>query len=292
MLSVLLKILAVIGIAILVLLGIVLTLILIVLFVPITYKIQGCFSEEKKEALGKINWLFGILRLDVAYSGELKYQLKLLHFDLTGLLTGKKNKSTSSSTQEPVSSDYIHITPSEEASCNSVTSVSSEATDKEEDAAEIPSEEKVSFLQKAENLVFKFKDIYAKIKNIWENISYYIALLQEDDTKNLLSHCCTVLIKVLKSIRPKKLKLDLLFGFDSPDTTGKIFGLLCMLYPCYGDDIHIVPDFDRKVLSGDIFCKGRIYICVLVFNALRILFDKKLYKVIRKLKNGGKQNGR
>jgi len=261
MLSVLLKILAVLGIILLILLGLLLFLLLIVLFVPITYRIAGQIDERQKKASVKVNWFFGILRFTLEYSEKISWKLKLLWFDLTGKVSN-----------EPA--------------------VSKESPKGFEGFIEEDTQNK-SLAEKINDVLLKIRSIFAKIKDIWSNISYYLGILQEEDTKDLISHCAKVIGSILKSIRPGKIKINAVMGFESPDTTGKIYGLLCMLYPYYGDNIHITPDFQNKVLDGTLFIKGRIYICVLIWNALRILLDRKLFKVIHKLKNGGKhKNGR
>ena len=58
MLSVLLKILAVIGIILLVILGIILLILLTVLFVPITYRLCGEINDAHKKANLRANWLW------------------------------------------------------------------------------------------------------------------------------------------------------------------------------------------------------------------------------------------
>lgn len=291
MLSVLLKILAVIGIIILVLLGIVLFLILIVLFVPITYKIRGHISEKEGAVSVKARWFFGIIRFTLDYTGQLTYGLKVLWFDLTGLRKGKPKDA-------PAKKDtVVQIGSGTSTSKNiydTLVQTKSQAPDSEPlDVTE--NSEKLKAAEKpeaTEKIIFKIQSICAKIKDILKNISYYINLLKEDDTKHVLSHCLRVILNIVKSIHPKKLKLEAIIGFDSPDTTGKIYGALCMLYPYYGDNIHIEPDFENKVLRGEVSCSGRILIWALLINALRILLDKKFFKVIHKLKNGGNRNGR
>ena len=243
MLSVLLKILAVIGIILLVILGIILLILLTVLFVPITYRLFGEINDAHKKANVRANWLWGVLRFNLDYSENLTWKLKILWFDLTEAV--KKNSQVSGETSPPDETAVPH--------------------------AKEP----------------------AKVQETCEKITYYLNVLQETDTKDLILNCFGVTGKILKSIRPRKLKVEAVIGFDSPDTTGKIYGLLCMLYPYYGNDIHITPDFENKIMEGKLLVSGRIYICVLLWNALRILLNRKLFKVIHKFKNGGKsKNGR
>jgi len=270
MLSVLLKILAVLGTILLVLLGILLFLLLMVLFIPITYRITGQIDECHKETSVEAYGLLGILRFTLMYSEKVSWKLKVLWFDLTDMVKKKPVISVEK--------------PDDKGGSGTIPKSTTEQTlgNTPEQASD-----------KTNNFIGKIQSIFAKIKDIWDNISYYIELLQEEDTKTLITHCFHVSGGFLKHIRPRKMKVKAVIGFDNPDTTGKIYGFLCMLYPYYGNDIHIIPDFENKVLEVDLFIRGRIYICTLLWHGLRILLHKKLFKVIHKFKNGGKhKNGR
>lgn len=259
MLSVLLKIFAVLGIILLVVLGIIIFALMIVLFVPITYRITAQIDKEHKEAAAKVNWLFGIVRLRLNYTDSLTWKMYILWFDLTGNISKKKVQ-----TEKQVPDT------------------------KEQTEKQVPEEN----AQTAKNDDSQ-ASVLERVKEIWAMITHYIEVLKEEDTKDLISHFFGVVGTILKRIRPRKLEADVIFGFDSPDITGKIYGLLCMLYPYYGNDIHITPDFENTVIVGKVFSRGRVHIYVLLWNALRLLVNKKLFKVIHKFKNGGKgKNGR
>ena len=81
------------------------------------------------------------------------------------------------------------------------------------------------------------------------------------------------------------------FGFESPDTTGKMYGYYCMAIPTIGEYIRIEPEFEEKILEADCVIKGKITIFVILINGLKIYFDKRLQKLITKLRDGGKKNG-
>ena len=237
-----------------------------------------------------------MLRFKLQYSTELNWQLKLLWFDLKPLLKAKNTTPKSSenvnTTTEPTTEntqvDEPIQTPTSQAESQTISPIDKSA----QETTDIPPEDDEPAVPK-KSLGEKIEDIKEKISGIWEKVSYYIDLLQQNDTKYLIAHILKVLGKILKSIRPRKLKINAIFGFESPDTTGKIYGFTCMLYPYYGKDIHIIPDFERSVIQGDVYIRGRIFIIVLVVNALKILLDRKLYKVIHKLKHGGNnKNGR
>ena len=71
MIHILLLIAKVLGILILILVGLLLSAALLVLFVPVRYRIQG-FWKEERAGEGKISWLFGAVSLQAGYGGTKK----------------------------------------------------------------------------------------------------------------------------------------------------------------------------------------------------------------------------
>lgn len=140
-------------------------------------------------------------------------------------------------------------------------------------------------LEKFQKIKYTICGIYDKIKEIWKNISYYSALLQEENTKQLYGYACQRLTKILKNIRPRRIRADILFGTGSPDTTGYVFGLYCMFYPALGAGCVVTPDFERAVLEGRLEISGHITLFVLGVNLARLMLDKRLRLFISKLKN-------
>lgn len=137
---------------------------------------------------------------------------------------------------------------------------------------------------KIEKIKNTFRTVYDKIREIWENISYYIDLVQEEEIRLLLSDSLRSLGKILKSIRPRRIRGDIRFGTGSPDTTGYVYGGYCMLSPIWTRELGVTPDFEEKVLEGKFDISGRITLWVLLVNGL------KMYKLIRRLKAAKKQS--
>lgn len=148
------------------------------------------------------------------------------------------------------------------------------------------------FFKKFQNIKYTISGIYDKIKEIWKNISYYAALLQEENTRRLYVYAKQRIVKILKNIRPRHIRADILFGTGSPDTTGYVFGIYCMLYPVLGAKVLVTPDFERAVLEGRFDISGHITLFVLGVNLIRLMLDKKLRLFFRKLKKGAEGQGK
>lgn len=140
--------------------------------------------------------------------------------------------------------------------------------------------------EKFEKIKFTICSAYDKIKKIWENISYYVFLLQEEETHLLFYHAMKRIGRVFRHIRPRKLRVNVLFGTEAPDTTGYAFGVYGMFSPMLGPGVIVTPDFERAILEGDFDATGTITSVVLVWHFLRVILDKKLWRFIDKLKKG------
>lgn len=304
MLSVMLKILSILGIILLVLLGIALLLLLILLLYPVSYKAHGEKSADSSDLSVKVNWLFGLIRIRYVYPIPGKLTVKILwHTIFTsgnekkdnkddgetdGNSTGSENEGKSEAQDKAETDGNTDFSGNQETDQSREKTIDAENTGNIDSLSDIKTDEIRFFDKKIAKIKYTIRNIYDKIKEIWENIAYYINLLREEETKQLFSHVCFCIGKVWKHIRPRHLKADVIFGTGSPDTTGYCMGVYGMLSPSLGQTVSVVPDFTDKVLKGTFSVSGHIVPVVLLINICKILLDKKLMKFIKKLKAGRK----
>ena len=298
MLSVFGEILTILGILLLCLLGLAVLVLLLLLFYPVTYRITAKKDAKQISVRAGASWLLGFLRVSCCYPEPGKVLVKLLPFTVfdsssagqpatpeggtssAGRSSAADSRAETGDTEEKkqekgqadVSVDQSHRKPNDDPE--------SEKAD-----AGAPSQENKKF----KKIKYTICSIYDKIKNIWENISYYIELLQEEETRQLFSHATFRLGRILKNIRPKKIRGRILFGTGSPDTTGYAYGIYGMISPVLGYKLLVTPDFSRAVLEGDVYIAGHITVFTILWNSLRVLLDKKLRRFIRKIKSGRKR---
>ena len=311
MLSVLLLILKIIGITIAVILGLILLLVLIVLFVAVKYKGIAVKQGNDIRAGFKVTWLFHIVSVKVNFEDkELRYYVKIFGVQMIP----KKVKEKSQDTIKDVVNNEDTTALDENVDNNSLAKPAEEQTSEEQKSEEQTSEEQMidknqtedkpadenppenpvdgkksvfrKIIDKIRNIKYTIKSIYDKIKNILENIKFYKRVLTSE-----LAHTCyakvkKILFKLLKHIAPRKLKGNLLIGFEDPATTGQILGYICMFYPIYGNNLNVRADFENKVLDADLKFKGHIRLYVLLIGALRLWRDKNIKKLIAVLKRG------
>ncbi|MCM1542942.1 MAG: hypothetical protein NC121_17010 [Blautia sp.] len=338
MLSIVLKILSILGILLLCLLGAALLLVLLVLFFPVSYRVTGRKYPGETTVRARASWLFGFLRVRYDYPDPGTVVVKILTFTVydSGKAARDKKENDSGSAdraegkngaEKGAAPEQASGTDREKDAAASAEAALGQAsgTERNKDAAmsaedsraatddngsgsvatektaavseppgtsageEAGDDTDPTILKKFKKIKYTIRSIYDKIKNIWENISYYIGLLQEDETKMLFSHVMFRMGKILKDIRPRRIRGQVLFGTGSPDTTGYAYGVYGMLSPFLGDQLLVTPDFTRAVLEGDLDISGHITVFTILWNALRILLDKKLRWFIRKIKAGRKK---
>ena len=317
MLTIVLKILSILGIVFLAVLAVMLLGLALVLFFPFTYRLSGSKDAEGLRLSVKVNWLCGMFRVRFRYPRPGRLTAKALWFSLLDMkippekTVQEETDSGSADTGSPkpsepeaaeskaIDSEVAHA----EADLNAAKATNGPKTEgfpeagSEADPAVGEGEGQTAqeggpfgkISQKVQGIKYTIYNIYDKIKEIWKNISYYMELLQEENTKQLAAHAFSRAGRILKDIRPKHVKVRLLFGTGSPDTTGYLYGAYCILSAPLGAGVCVTPDFEEKRLEGEFDIAGHVLVWTFVINGLRLFLDKKLRIFLRRLKTGRKK---
>lgn len=306
MLTVVLTILKWIGIALLVLLGVLLFLLCLILFVPIRYKANG-FCKDSYQIHAKATWLLHIISFTVDFKQEQPFRMKLriLGISIYDNLKEKKTKKTKVNTlpeivgaskQERSNAESVEeITKAEkpimqEQNTNIIKDISVSEANVDGDMDAEQEAQRLTFMQKQKkiclkvinffrNIKYTIRKICDTIKEFKDNITYYVELFKKDSTKVALEACKKQLLRIIKNLKPQKFQVNLHVGMDDPATLGDILGVWGMLYPIHQGHIDICPDFEQTVLEGDFYCKGRITVYIYIWTIMIILFDKDIRRL-------------
>ena len=287
MLAVILKILGIIGIVLLVILAAFVLLLLLILFLPVKYRIAASKNSYALNADIKISWLFGLFRAKYRYPEPGKVKIKLLCFTLFPKeKQGEKESKTGNKTKPDEKPEEKPAAIAENKSTNE-TSSEEETVEAVNDATQNTKQSiREKILAKYENIKYTIHKICGKIKYIWENMTFYKELLFHEDTKALIKHIFLKLHNILKKIKPKRIKADILFGTGQPDTTGYVLGV----YGVLSTQIHkpnvinLTPDFENKVIEGRVEASGHFRIFTILKNAVMLILDKRLKELLSKVK--------
>ena len=274
MLHILFLILKIIGIILLAILGILILLLLVVLFVPLRYRVE-CESEgdiKAAKAEVKFSWLLHLLSGVITYKDEkLKWNIRCLWKKLSDETTAQDIQEEKKTSEKP----------EKKAEKKVEKKVEKKAAQKESSKPEKTQEVTEERETEAEN---KFQKLKYTIQTICDKIKIVVEFLKEEAHKNTLSVLKKELIRLVLFLKPKKMNGKIRFGMDDPYTTGQILAVLSVLYPFYAESVEIYPEFEQKVLEGNISIRGKIrgiYAAIVVFN---IIISKDVRTTIKDIK--------
>lgn len=317
MLHILLLILKIIGILLAVIVGVVLLAVLCVLFVPVRYRIKAegrLGGEPPFLAEIKVTWLLHIVNM--AFSYPKAAYLKVRIFCFTILDTSKERADNSRDDTDEIEYESLTENPHQvgegeddekgefdkeeaEALSKKLTEVFEEdEPDKEQDAEEIDAHKEGTvgrffaavkeFLKRLwlalKNIKYTIGRICDKIKKIINDIEYYTELLQSELFQKAFGVSKKQLMRVMRALCPGKCRINLNVGTGDPASTGQILAVYGMLYPFIGNNVFIQADFEEQKIEGDLYIKGSVTICRLLWAAFILYTDKNIRQLIKMLK--------
>lgn len=310
MLHIILGILKIVGIILVTIIGILLLVLLLILFFPVSYQIKG---EKDQDITGnvKVSWLFHLIAFYVTFENNARStKLKILgipiRFDkIKKEKPEKKKKSKLDAGTLPVTIK-LPSTNNEEDKYKE--------NDEENDEEIVHENPRIQKLQEIEitteknekeNLIIGFirklikiiKGIYAGIKNIkftLERIYDRIIAIKsfanqildflKDENNQAGFHTVKIqLLRLWRHMKPKKYKLDMNFGTGDPASTGQLLGVMSFTYPVFKNNLKIMPDFEKQILEGNFFLKGRIQVYMLVWIAISLYREKNIKSMLDQL---------
>lgn len=292
MVSIILSILKIIGIILLCILGLLLTAILVVLFVPIRYKVlaNSKINDTDKDyhVTAKFSWLLCLVRGKYEYPSDKGVVVKVGPFTVCGGpekdKTSKKkdkgksdSKDASSNIEQNNQADNVSDEISEDSRNIENTSGNDDNTS-EKKAGRKSLKEKIFYTRK--KICDKINEIRAKIKYIFANIRKYIDIIKTGEFTEAFAICKKSLIRLFRMIKPRKLKVRGRVGMKSPDQTGYVCAAIGVISPYFKKQIQITPDFENFVIEGNVLIKGRVYFFIVLMIGIKVFFDKNIRKVI------------
>ena len=305
--SIFLLILKIIGIILLSIISLLLIIIALILFVPIRYRIIANKDSDFYAEI-KLTWLLHFINILIKYTDDLYYRVRVILIPIKKSDNLKKHKNNSKKT-EPDPNDTKSIDERENISDKSVNEDISDneiSKNKEEivstsdldenDDDNIKFDENKGIIYKIRFVLTKFfeflfnikeklNEAYNTVVNIVKDIDYYINALKDERNKKVISLCLSQASSIINNIKPKVFNGNLTIGIDDPYTMGQILSIYGILFPIIHDKITINPVYDKEVIEGDLYIKGRISVFVLIRAAIKIYFNrdyKRMIKIFKK----------
>lgn len=257
---IILAILKWIGLIIAGLLGLVLVAAALILFAPVRYRVMAEYEDSLRYAF-RINYLFPLfsLRKKIDEAGVVLYILGIPIKSLPGRKKrGKKEDSTRKEREEPVKQENRQNGENEE---NREQPGSGEKSG-------VPPQKSRRNREKKKKKHFSF-----------DRISSIISFIREKETRLALGKVKREIVSLLRYLSPAKAELDFRIGTDDPAMTGLLIGGISLMPFVYQKGIHIVPDFEEKIIRGNGKIKGKIRVIYFIRLVIRVYRDEELKRV-------------
>ena len=119
------------------------------------------------------------------------------------------------------------------------------------------------------------------VNRLQREYDFYTRFLEDERNQKAYRKLKAETIKVLKHIKPRRIKGRVHFGLEDPADTGQALAYLAMVYPVLPRKLYIVPDFEDNVFEGNLLIKGYFTIFRLLVSFVRIYFDKDFKRLTR-----------
>lgn len=307
--DIVLFILKIIGIILLSLLLAVLLLAALIMFYPVSYKLEAAY-EESLCAKVKVHWLFHLISVTLDYkeAGK-KCILRILGIPIMDFLNPKpkkpkpqkvkkkKRKKKKSKEQEPKKKNFVQETDGTDRDSRNETASEGLENENPSDNMEdenVSDDRKEGLLDKLQrfweklmgfpaklkalikSIIQKVTNLYHKGTDLKKKAEKWVEVLKRERTRLAIGKAKLKIIKLLKHIMPRKWKAYVEYGFEDPGTTGQIYGYYWMFLGIWSERLICVPDFEHKVFKGSIFAKGHMQVIQFIYVAFQFMFDKDL----------------
>lgn len=304
MLSVLLTVLKIAGIVLASLIGIIILLLLLVLFVPLRYEVYARYYDDKPYSKGSVSWLLKLIRFKYEYrhNEQFQYMFKVLFFKLWPKKTDAKphtvprsifddeDESDSKSADDKSSSDSIESVGGDQSSADKSSGDDCDAEGDGESDGDGKNFGRANF----GSLCDRFKALKKKLLSLYDSIcrkrddaadklNAIRDFVNDEDNKRLAGFVISQLKILLRKLCPKKGRLYVRYGTGDIESTGKVAMYVAVLYGLAGLDVSVIPDFDEKVLEGEMLIKGNIRLVTIVIIAVRLYMNKQFKRIVLKM---------
>ena len=319
MLHILLLVLKIIGIIIAVILGILVLLILIILLVPVRYQGEAAADGTWKGICAKIkvHWFFHLIAFSAEYKDEAFFWRLRIAWKKMGTDSEDGQESAveekTEVRQEPAVEEQAEYKEKEEVSADEAGTEDrlekEEKTDtkteenverllqkpeKNEEESQIPpADEETPFLFEKiagrlraffQKIKYTFQRLCGKIKTLSEKKEKVKEFLTDEVHRRAFQKTKTEFSRLMRRIRPKKLKGTVHYGFEDPYHTGQVLAALGVVYPWLGEAVSVYPDFEKRILQGDLYVKGTVralYVVLLIWKLVWCKDVRTTYHHIR-----------
>lgn len=301
--SVVFLILKIIGYTLLSIVATLIFLVLVVLFVPIRYRLNASYNKKtdfKNDFVAKAKGSFLLHALTVVYEfGKTKpLEIKLFGIKLSKKAdnkdrsdkankSGKKNKAEKKKSPEKLSEASMESGFSKKEipldfDDNEDAISSQSSLDNQNEVSDLTDDSFETALD--ETKADKTKEKSNTKSSFYDKLKAYIEILKSDLFKKTYKKVRKKIVRALVIVLPRNWHIDAIVGFDDPALTGKILAITGMLYPIISKHISVKGDFENEQINIACSLKGHFTLAIVLFTFLKLYFNKNIKKLIKLFK--------
>ena len=268
-----LTILKIIGITVLSVLASILLLIVIILLVPIRYKLYAKYDDELI-VNGEVSFLLRLFKVkfDVK-NGESVMDIRYPFVKLIEKI--KIKRENKSKKKKHGGEDSKAEEQPETVNIEELKSNENEGIQRADEGNTAESKETEDIKDKKKK---KVKTKNKKVKKEKINIRDMVNTVKEQYTQYqgdvVIKLCWELLGKILRALKPKKFKCQMVIGFEDPSVTGMVLGGISMVNAFVPIDIKVRGNFEEEELSGELETSGKVSVISLIVPIISFIFKK------------------
>ncbi|MGN0306858.1 MAG: hypothetical protein ACI4DN_01450 [Lachnospiraceae bacterium] len=264
-------------------------LLLLLLFVPIRYRVEGEYGEAGKKAEGRLRWLLSIVYFTFRYEEVLIKKLKLFGITVYDSSKPKKKK------EKEITGFACRP---EEIPASEPAKVFKEASPQpakvyKNIGPQQAEEEKAGLWEKGKAVKAGFLSFNRRWKALGncfqdkqELIHEYYSRWKREETQRLWARVKVRTLKVLSCLAPRRWRINGVAGFEDPSVTGQMMAAVGITYPLHRGNLQITPDFETGRMEFNGYARGRIFLGVLLYHMLILICNKDCMALIKLWLNG------
>lgn len=270
-----------IGILIGAVLGSCLLLAVLVVFVPVRYRVRGSSRKEITYSF-KFSWLLSILSVKKKEHSD-RIRLYLFGIPIRCLSGGDKEKKKATkknrTEQSPAHKSQAADDQEKKAECRQEKKKSSQKS------VQTTKPDQKQAKGKSRRKARKGKKQKKKKTFSFRKVSSIISFVKQD--WDVVKRLFGVLKELIHYLSPTKVRGEAVIGTGDPASTGLVFGGLSLFPVFYQEGVQITPDFEEKRFEAEGIIKGRlrlIYFLRLLFRLYKDSELKRLWKHVNQVK--------
>ena len=276
------------GIVLLIAAAVIIALILLLLFVPIRYRLEIEKPGDKDSLTkGKVNvsWLLHFVNGSIDLAGDKEFILRILGIKLdlkrimskgSGKKKGKKGGKTEKKEAFNEGPEGLHDDFAEAGKSGGYDKDTASAKDGKRRIR--PADAVRNILRK---IIYRVSGIIRRTAEVVRKLLEVIRFLWDEGNINGIVYILTEVYRIIKRILPKHIRGHVGFGSGDPCTTGQITAAASALWPVYGKELTVTPDFNEKFIEADVEVNGYLMLVSVVSAAVKIFLNRESKNVIK-----------